>query len=187
VKGETTLSDDTDLAALAQACNADLGDPDLWFTPFVNSQSARKPGTKTAKGERMGSERIQLIVSAAMAAIAPIVICVMLITLCSRAANGRLPRNQWAGIRTPATMRSDQSWMAGHRAALRLTPVYLLTTAIALGALLWAGLYASTNAVVMVTGLGAVAVLVALLMYTAIIANKAAKSVGDQPDDRHRQ
>jgi hypothetical protein len=33
VKGETTLSDHNDLAALAQACNADLGDPNLWFTP----------------------------------------------------------------------------------------------------------------------------------------------------------
>lgn len=33
MKRETTLSDDTDLAALAQACDTDLGDPDLWFTP----------------------------------------------------------------------------------------------------------------------------------------------------------
>lgn len=33
MKGETTLADDTDLAALAQACDADLGVPDLWFTP----------------------------------------------------------------------------------------------------------------------------------------------------------
>lgn len=135
----------------------------------------------------MGPDRIQLIVSAAMAAVAPIVICALLLTLCSRAANGRLPRNQWAGIRTPATMRSDQAWMAGHRAALRLAPVYLVITAIALAALLWAGIYASTNGVVMVIGLGGFAVLVVLLICTAIIANKAAKSVGDQPDDRHRR
>jgi hypothetical protein len=33
------------------------------------------------------------------------------------AAAGRLPRNIVAGIRTPATMRSDEAWYAGHRAA----------------------------------------------------------------------
>ena len=35
------------------------------------------------------------------------------------AASGRLRRNQWVGIRTPSTMRGDQAWVAGHRAALR--------------------------------------------------------------------
>lgn len=30
---ETPLSDDTDLTALTEACDTDLGDPDLWFTP----------------------------------------------------------------------------------------------------------------------------------------------------------
>ncbi len=30
---------------------------------------------------------------------------------------GRLPRNGFAGIRTPYTMRSDENWAATHRAA----------------------------------------------------------------------
>ena len=128
----------------------------------------------------MGPDRIQLIVSAAMAAVAPIVICVLFLTLCTRAANGRLPRNQWAGIRTPATMRSDQAWMAGHRAALRLTPVYLLITAIALAALLWAGLYASTNGVVMVVGLGGFAVLDAVLAVLLVLAIRS-RLIGVRP------
>jgi SdpI/YfhL protein family len=121
-------------------------------------------------------------VTAALPAVALIIICVVFIALSSRAANGRLPRNQWAGIRTPSTMRSEQAWMAGHRAALRLTPLYLLVTAIACAALLWAALYASTTAVVMIIGLGGFAALIALLLYTGIIAGKAAKSAGDQPD-----
>jgi hypothetical protein len=33
------------------------------------------------------------------------------------AAKGRLPRNLFAGIRIPSTMRSDEAWRAGHEAA----------------------------------------------------------------------
>lgn len=33
------------------------------------------------------------------------------------AARGRLPRNPFAGIRLPSTMRSDEAWRAGHEAA----------------------------------------------------------------------
>jgi len=33
------------------------------------------------------------------------------------AATGRLPRNLLAGIRIPATLRSDEAWRAGHQAA----------------------------------------------------------------------
>jgi uncharacterized membrane protein len=29
---------------------------------------------------------------------------------------GRLPRQHWAGIRLPSTMRSDEAWAAAHRA-----------------------------------------------------------------------
>ena len=29
---------------------------------------------------------------------------------------GRLPRQHWAGIRTPSTMRSDDAWRVAHRA-----------------------------------------------------------------------
>ena len=33
------------------------------------------------------------------------------------AAAGRLPRNLFAGIRIPSTLRDDESWRAGHLAA----------------------------------------------------------------------
>lgn len=31
--------------------------------------------------------------------------------------DGRLPRNRWAGIRLPSTMRSDKAWYAAHKAS----------------------------------------------------------------------
>jgi uncharacterized membrane protein len=31
-----------------------------------------------------------------------------------RAAAGRFPRNKWAGIRTPSTMKSDEAWEVAH-------------------------------------------------------------------------
>lgn len=35
-----------------------------------------------------------------------------------RAASGRLKRNHVAGIRIPATMASDEAWVAGHKASI---------------------------------------------------------------------
>ena len=40
-----------------------------------------------------------------------------------RAADGRLPRNNYAGIRIPGTLRDDEGWLAGHRAAQRSSDV----------------------------------------------------------------
>jgi SdpI/YfhL protein family len=135
----------------------------------------------------VGPDRLQLTVIAAISAATVIFICVLFIATSWAAANGRLRRNQYVGIRSPSTMRSDQAWVAAHRAALRLTPLYLIITAIACAALVWAALYAATPAVVIIVGLGGFGALVAVLIYSSIIAGKAAKSAGGQPDDRRRQ
>ena len=42
---------------------------------------------------------------------------VTLIVLGLMSATERLPRNLFAGIRIPSTLRSDDAWRAGHRAA----------------------------------------------------------------------
>ncbi|WP_255396466.1 SdpI family protein [Mycobacterium sp. E3247] len=109
-----------------------------------------------------------------------------MVTVNRRAASGRLKRNQWTGIRTRSTMRSDQAWVAGHRAALRLTPLYAFTTAITLIALLVAALSAPFG-IVMLVGVGGLLLSVPVALYSAIIAGRAAQSVGDDPEDRQRR
>lgn len=49
------------------------------------------------------------------------------------AAAGRLPRNILAGIRIPSTMRSDEAWRAGHRAASSALTVAGLGPVVAAG------------------------------------------------------
>lgn len=133
----------------------------------------------------MGSERSQALLLAGYWAFLPILITVVLIVLASRAANGRLARNQWVGIRTPSTMRSDQAWKAGHAAALRMAPLFVIVTVVICVALFAAALYASTTKVVVFIGFGSLAVLLVLLIYSALVASKAAKAADDakgQPD-----
>ncbi|UMB68200.2 SdpI family protein [Mycobacterium paraterrae] len=89
------------------------------------------------------------------------------------AANGRLKRNQWVGIRLPSTMRSDRAWLAGHQAALRLMPLHLLTGV----GLLLAVLSAPTIEAVNVIGIVGAAVFVVVALITGIAAGRAAKAV----------
>jgi uncharacterized membrane protein len=42
---------------------------------------------------------------------------VVMVVLGRASATGRLPRNPFAGIRIPSTLRSDEAWRAGHLAA----------------------------------------------------------------------
>lgn len=46
---------------------------------------------------------------------------VALVWMAHATASGRLGRNQFAGIRIPSTMASDEAWLAAHRRAKRPT------------------------------------------------------------------
>ncbi len=118
------------------------------------------------------------LVLPAISAVSQIFLTALLITVNWRAANGRLRRNPTTGIRTPSTMRSDAAWVAGHRAALRLTPLYLLVLVGMLTALLAAVLGASTS-VVNLVAIGGLFIFVPVALYTAFVAGKAAKSADD--------
>jgi hypothetical protein len=107
-------------------------------------------------------------------AIVNAVVGVFAVVIARLSAAGRLPRQGLVGIRIPSTMRSDETWVAGHRAA---APAMTVAGAGAVafgildlvinpshGALPWVGL-------VWLLGWFAVA---------TVIANRAARAVGDR-------
>lgn len=131
----------------------------------------------------MEAERLFLLVFIGLALI---IVTAVIITINWRAANGGLQRNQWTGFRTPSTMRSDQAWVAGHRAALRLAPLHLLTLAATLTALVFATLrMRTTNGVQLVVLSDMIVIVLVGGIYTAVVAGRAAKSADDHPVDRH--
>lgn len=101
----------------------------------------------------------------------------------SRAARGVLPRNANLGVRTPSTLRSDQSWVAGNRAALRLAPLYLLYDAVACASLFLVARSGGRPAVIF-AGSGALVGFVALSVFAAVIGGRAARSA-DKNDGTH--
>lgn len=128
----------------------------------------------------MSPERTQALVLAAVIAVPAVLVSVLFIPLVSRAASGQLERNQWVGIRTPATMRSDQAWIAGHRAALRLVPLYVLTTVLSCAALLAVVLFAPTISAIATVGVCSAGTILAVFAYSGVVAGKASKLAGGE-------
>jgi SdpI/YfhL protein family len=108
-----------------------------------------------------------------------IVLTALLITLNWAAATGWLRRNRWVGIRTRSTTRSDQAWVAGHRAAMHLAPLHLLTLAATLIALFFAARHARTVTGVQLVWFGDMLLFLAVAFYTAFVAGRAAKAAED--------
>jgi hypothetical protein len=124
----------------------------------------------------MEAERLVL---ASFVAVTFVFLTALIIVIDWAAAKGRLRRNQFVGIRTPSTMRSDHAWIAGHRAALRLTPLHLVT-----GASLLIGVFsAQTVAGLNLVGVCGAVVFVAVALFTAVVAGRAAKAT-EQDSDR---
>ncbi len=108
---------------------------------------------------------------------------VLMIVNWSRAARGGLARNPYLGVRTPSTLRSEQSWVAGNRAALRLAPLYLLFNVATCAVLVALALH-GWRLVVIVAGSSGLVAVIALFIYTAVIASRAARAADDHTDSR---
>ena len=97
---------------------------------------------------------------------------VLQLWMATATASGRLGRNQIAGIRIPATLASDEAWLAGHRRAKR-SAQYAGWCAIVTGLLAFTPL--ETWLVVVSVLVGSVAMLV-FVLYGASVGGRAARA-----------
>ena len=101
---------------------------------------------------------------------------VLLLRLAAAAAQGRLRRNMVAGIRTRATLASDEAWLAAHRRAERPTRLAGWAS-IVTG--LCAFVPADLEGLVWVVLLIGTAVMLGLVVYGAKLGHDAARELGD--------
>lgn len=132
----------------------------------------------------MDPVRVQALWMAGLFGFTLAAISVLMIVNWSRAARGGLERNPYLGIRTPSTLRSEHSWVAGNRAAVRLAPLYLLFNAATCAALVAVALQ-GWRLVVIFTGSCGLAALIGLMICTAIIASRAARAADDHTGPRN--
>lgn len=99
---------------------------------------------------------------------------VLLLWLARATVSGRVRRNQVAGIRTPATLASDEAWLAAHRRAEGPTRAGGFASILTgLGVLVpgeeWA--------VIVIIGVGSL-VMLGLVLYGAKVGTDAARELG---------
>jgi uncharacterized membrane protein len=88
---------------------------------------------------------------------------------------GKLRRNRWVGMRTTATMRSDEAWNAAQRATL---PSLWITgpVLIALGAVdIGIGVVGGHDRLVIALSVAAILVVIAMAVYQMVKGTAAAK------------
>ena len=97
-----------------------------------------------------------------------------------QAATGALGRNRSRGIRIASTLESDESWRAGHRAAL--VPSLLAAGQMALCGLVL--LFTSGDDTAKLIVLASSALLVTGMAVATLLANQAAHRANDGTNDR---
>lgn len=101
---------------------------------------------------------------------------VLLMWMARAAASGRLKRNSIAGIRTPSTMLSDETWLAAHVRAKRPT-ILAGIAAVATGLI---ALVPMPEVALATTVLVGCAVILGFVLYGARVGSRAAV----EPSDR---
>ncbi|CAJ1582889.1 SdpI family protein [[Mycobacterium] wendilense] len=124
----------------------------------------------------MDFDQTMVVVLAIILAAGHLAVAALMVLLSSRAASGKLARNQWAGIRTPSTMRSDQAWVRGHAAAAKLSPLFLTNALAAIVLVLYGSLRAWPASSIMGWSISFFASFAALAVYAGVVAGRAAKS-----------
>ncbi|UFU02053.1 SdpI family protein [Ruania suaedae] len=106
---------------------------------------------------------------------------VAIVVVARRAAQGRIGRNQIAGIRTAATLASDEAWLAAHRAGeplMRLGGWLCALTGAVTAVLAWLEL---DNAWLLgAVLLGGTALVLVAVIGSAARGQRAARAVGER-------
>ena len=99
-----------------------------------------------------------------------------------RMAEQRFQRNKWAGIRTPATMKSDAAWFAAHeRAAPMMSTAGTLGAAAGLTGII-AALLGAGEGVVVGLILGGALLMTVLLVAATVRGARAARELDGNPE-----
>ncbi|MEU8762721.1 SdpI family protein [Streptomyces sp. NPDC048659] len=101
----------------------------------------------------------------------------------NQVAHGRIRRNSAVGIRTKATMASDEAWYAGHAAASPLLTASFLSAYTPAAACLLLALTSSRSPAAGIVAAAGAGSALTLLTAAAIKANSIAASAGD-PEGR---
>jgi hypothetical protein len=101
---------------------------------------------------------------------------IAMLAMGTRIRAGKLRRNRWLGMRTSATMRSDEAWDAGQRATLPSLwvagPVLIVLGVIDIGI----GIVGGYDGVVIALSLVAIVVVVAMVVFQMVKGTAAANA-----------
>jgi hypothetical protein len=131
----------------------------------------------------MNPAQIQALAMAGVIELVLVAMSVLVVAGCWRAARGGLERSAYVGLRTPSTMRNEQSWIAGNRAAARTAPLYLIFNAAASAALIAAASHGWRLVVAFLGGAG-LFVFIGVLICSAVVASRAGRAAGGPIDHR---
>ena len=133
----------------------------------------------------MNQAQLQALVMAGVVELLLAAMSALVVVGSRRAARDGLARGTRGGVRTPSTMRNEQSWVAGNRAAARTAPVYVIFNVGASAALIAAARHGWRLMVAFMGGAGVLA-FIGVLSVTAVVASRAGRAAGG-PVDHHSE